>query len=239
MNTAAETTTRAPSLGLSSAEPLRDAAGDSYAEYRSLSGGAVVSVVLGVLSVVALLPDFWALKVIPLLGIVAGSTALVRIRRRPDEFSGRKLALVGTATSLVMFLIGTGWGAYEMAYEVPEGYQPIDYSLLKHPDPRLEALPSPAAQSLEGKKVFLRGYMFPPDHDTGIAAFLLCRDNGDCCFGGQPPPSDMVFIKLENPLQTSYSRRLRRVAGTFHVAGSRYGDIKKDVLYQLDADYIK
>jgi len=126
-----------------------------------------------------------------------------------------------------------------MAYEVPEGYQPIDYSLLKHPDPRLEALPSPAAQSLEGKKVFLRGYMFPPDHDTGIAAFLLCRDNGDCCFGGQPPPSDMVFIKLENPLQTSYSRRLRRVAGTFHVAGSRYGDIKKDVLYQLDADYIK
>lgn len=239
MNTAAESTTRTSAAGFSSAEPPRDASGEAYAEYRSLSGGAVVSMILGVLSIVALLPDFWILKVIPLLGIVAGSTSLARIRRRPDEFSGRKLALAGTVTSLVLFLVGTGWAAYEIAVEVPEGYQPIDYSVLKHPDPRFVSLPAPAAQALDGKKVFLRGYMFPPDHDTGIAAFLLCRDNGDCCFGGQPPPSDMVFIKLENPLQTNYSRRLRRVAGTFHVAGSRYGDVKSDVLYQLDADYIK
>lgn len=239
MNTTLESDSRAVSVGLSNTETLRDADGQSYAEYRSLSGGAVASMILGVLSVVALLPDIWVLKVVPILGVVAGSSALARIRRRPDEFTGRKLALAGTATSLVMLLVGTGWSAYELATEVPEGYQVIDYSLLKHPDPRLEGLPAPAAQALEGKKVFLRGYMFPSDHDRGIAAFVLCRDNGDCCFGGQPPPSDMVYIKLVNPLQTSFTTKLRRIAGTFHVAGSHSADVKKDVLYQLDADYIK
>lgn len=214
--------------------------GEGYEHYRAMSGSAVISMVLGVLSVVSLLPDFWILKVIPCLGIVAGLGALRRISLRPDEFSGRKVALAGVATSLVLLATGSAWSGYEYATEIPDAkYQRIDYSMLKHPDESRKNSISPAAQALDGKEVFLKGFMFPTQHDHGVTKFVLCRDNGDCCFGGQPPLSDMVLVVLKHPLQTTYTSKVRRIAGTFHVSGSHFGDADKDVLYQLEADYIK
>jgi hypothetical protein len=67
-------------------------------EYRSVSGLAVLTLVLGGLSVAALAsPAAW---VIPLPAIVCGLWALHRIRRRPDELLGRKAAWVGLGLAL-------------------------------------------------------------------------------------------------------------------------------------------
>lgn len=214
------------------------AAVDDYAQYRALSASAVISLVIGAISAIALL-DFWILKAVPALGMVLGLSALQRIRSRPDELSGLKQARIGLALSAFFLLASVGWGAFRYVNEVPEGYTRISYEQLKNPDERMRNFASPQAMDLEGKRVFLKGYMFPPPHETGVTRFVLCRDNGDCCFGGQPPPSDMVFIELAPGLETKYDRQLRHVAGTFHVANFQSSDVGKQVLYRLDADYIK
>lgn len=209
-----------------------------YEHYRSLSGAAVVSLILGVVSVVALL-DFWVLKVLPAFGLVLALVAIVRIRRQSDELTGMKAAKLGLALSLAFLVVGSSLSIYTYATEVPPGYERISYETLKHPDEALRNSASPAALALEGKRIFIKGFMFPPPHEKGVTKFVLCRDNGDCCFGGQPPASDMIFVDLVPGLDTHYDRKLRHVAGTFHVAGSHSKDVNKDVLYRLDADYIK
>ena len=211
---------------------------DDYGQYRALSASAVISLVIGAISAIALL-DFWILKAVPALGMVLGLSALQRIRSRPDELSGLKQARIGLALSAFFLLASVGWGAFRYVNEVPEGYVRISYEQLKNPDERMRNFASPQAMELEGKRVFIKGYMFPPPHETGVTRFVLCRDNGDCCFGGQPPPSDMVFIELAQGLDTNYDQRIRHVAGTFHVANFQSSDVGKQVLYRLDADYIK
>jgi hypothetical protein len=68
---------------------------------------------------------------------------------------------------------------------------------------------------------------------------VLCRDNGDCCFGGQPKVTDMILVTLTDPLRLDYSTRLHRLAGTFKVARGRTVEGVSDAVYQLEADYLK
>ena len=68
-------------------------------EYRALSGLAVTSLVLGLLSVLALFGTL--LLVIPLLGIVAAILAMRAIKSNPTQLTGRGLAMVGVALSVL------------------------------------------------------------------------------------------------------------------------------------------
>lgn len=214
-----------------------DVAGAPDEAYRSLSSAAVAACILGGVSIVALF-EFWPLKAVPVIGLVAGFAALRQIKQMPEEYTGRKAALVGIALSAFFLISGTALGVLVPILEVPADHVKISYEDLK-PTPESPGVVPEAAAELDGRKVFLKGYMFPTTHNDGIRKFLLCRDNGDCCFGGQPPSSDMVWVELNAPLETEFSTRLRHVAGTFHVAGSRMTDVRQEILYRLDADYIK
>lgn len=214
---------------------------EELASYRALSTLAVVSLVLGVLSMVAFLD--WTLSIVPLAGIVAGSAALWRIGRQPDELTGSRLAAVGVVLSVLFLLFGWTRLAYVYATEVPPGYQRIHYGQLQlepGADGRGRQIPASALE-LDGRRVFVKGYVFPGRQQQGISQFVLVRDNGDCCFGGPaPPPGDMIHVALDEPLRLDYSTRLHRVAGTFRVAVSRSADVDDSViLYQLQADYIQ
>lgn len=213
------------------------AAGTSDEVYRSLSSSAVAACLVGIVSIIALF-DFWPLKVVPVIGLVAGLMGLRQIKQMPNEYTGRKVALVGIALSAFFLIGGTTVGVLVPILEVPKDHTAINYEDLKPTPDRPNAVPATAAE-LDGRKVFIKGYMFPTSHNEGIRKFLLCRDNGDCCFGGQPPSSDMVWVELNAPLETDFSTRLRHVAGTFHVAGSHMADVRQEILYRLDADYIK
>ena len=211
------------------------ASGDDAA-YRALAPSAVVSLVLGVLSVASLL-DFWVLKAVPALGVVVGAAALWRIRSRPHELSGTKPALIGVVLSAVLLFAGSALAVYQQVTKVPDGYDPISYTRLK--SPLGDTVIPNEARALDGKRIFIEGFMYPTEHDRGITRFILCRDNGDCCFGGSPPMSERILVELKDPLQTVFTGGLRHVAGTFHVTGALAVDVKKDVLYSLEADYIK
>lgn len=211
--------------------------GESYEAYRTVSAAAVVSCGLAVLSIVALLPDFWTLKIIPALGVVVGVVGLVKITRNPQELSGKRAAVIGAVASAVLLVAGSAFSWYSYVSELPDGYTRISYETLKPSSDSPDAA-SQAAAALNGQRVFLKGYMFPTAHEK-VTKFVLCRDNGDCCFGGQPPKSDMVFVELQEPLQAEFSTKLRRVAGTLRIAGMKMSEFNNDILYRLEADYIR
>jgi len=225
------------SIELEQAAPAADF-GD-YAQYRVLSAMAVVSGVTGLLSATALLD--WTLCILPFVGIVTGAMALKKIRANPGEYTGELLALAGIVLSMLFLLGGISWHSYVYATEVPPDHERINYDMLQ-PDPstRNEIIPA-SAQQLNGKKVFIKGYVYQPSGGqmTGLKQFVLVRDKGQCCFGGEPKLTDMILVKLNGKLTAEFNMRVIKLAGKFRVspAGGLHG--LGPVVYQLDADYIR
>ena len=94
---------------------------------------------------------------------------------------------------------GPGWLTYDYLTEVPDGYERISYADLQ-PDPaQAGQVVPPSALELEGKKIFIKGYIYPGREKDGIRQFLLVRDQGDCCFGGNPKITDRIQVTLVEP----------------------------------------
>ena len=64
--------------------------------------------------------------------------------------------------------------------------------------------------------------------------FLLVRDQGDCCFGGNPKITDRVLVQLAEPTGIDFTPRLTKVAGRFRVQPTGTADLTGGVLYHLD-----
>lgn len=209
-----------------------------YHRYRAVNSLAVVSFVAGLLSALAFLD--WLLAVIPILGIALGVLALRKIRAFPNEYTGEAFALAGALLSSVCLLGGWTRLAYIYQTEVPEGHLRISYDDLQ-PRPDEEDLVPAHAQELDGKKVFIKGFVYQPTggQTTGLQKFVLVRDRGQCCFGGNPKISDMILVKLTGDLEAEFNMQPRKLAGTFHVQPAQGLHGLGNVLYELDADYLK
>ena len=214
------------------------AASEAHLQYRALHSPAVVSLVLGVLSATALLD--WFFTFVPVLGAIAGIVAWRQIQSRPEVLSGLGVAKAGVALSLFFLIAGVSWLSYSYAAELPPGYERIDYSMLQ-PDPTVSDEPiPPTAMALEGKRIFIKGYVYPGKETEGIKTFLLVRDQGECCFGGDPKITDRIQVTLRDPLRLRFSPRLHKVAGTFRVRhASKAVNGPGGIYYQLDADYLR
>lgn len=71
--------------------------------YKTISGGAIFSAILGVFSVLMFVDTKFFF--IPLIGLVVGFRSLQRIQRYPDVYSGLKLAQGGIGLSLLFSLV--------------------------------------------------------------------------------------------------------------------------------------
>jgi hypothetical protein len=224
---------------------VKDVAGDErdyFTSYRVLSSSAVASCILGLLGAGNLLAYEYGviLGVIPLVAALLGARALWTIYRNPEEMTGKWLAWSGLVMGVVFLAVGWTSAGYVYATEVPDGYERISYETLQ-PDPELpgQIMPQTAAD-LDGRRVYIKGYVYPGAQQRGIKKFVLCRDNGQCCFGGNPKLNDRILVELAEPLRLEYSQRLRRLAGTFHIRPTAAMDgMGGGVLYQLEADYLQ
>jgi hypothetical protein len=222
-------------------EPSAETAVDSeeYQNYRSICAAAVASTALGLASVGAFFA--WALLLLPVLGLVTGIYALRQVRSRADELTGLGLAKFGIYSSIFCFVAGASLLSYEYATEVPPGHDRISYEDLQ-PDPdRPSQVIPPSALALDGKKVFIKGYVYPSKKMDNIKSFILCRDQGDCCFGGNPKLTDRIQVTLMRGQRLEYSSRLFKLAGVFHVTQYLTPATGMDggVVYYLDADMLK
>jgi len=57
---------------------------------------------------------------------------------------------------------------------------------------------------LDGKRVRIRGFMFPTYEASGITRFTMARDNGICCFVRKPKIYDIIDIQLAEGEETDY-----------------------------------
>jgi hypothetical protein len=213
-------------------------AAEDYGSYRALSTSAVAAMIVGLLSWLALLD--WVLVAIPLIGVAVSAFAWMKVNRHSDELSGAKLARIGLFLSLFFLVAGPARLTYAYLTELPDGYERINYAELQ-PDPaQAGQLVPPSALALEGKRIFIKGYVYPGREKDGIRQFLLCRDQGDCCFGGNPKLTDRIQVTLADPLRLTYQPRLHKIGGTFHVEAqqSTVGGAKGGVFYHLTADYL-
>jgi hypothetical protein len=202
--------------------------------YRALCPSAVVSIVVGALSILSAV--HWSLAIVPMVGIGLGWRAAQRIRRAPDEWTGLGLARLGIGLSVGLWIIGYGWLIFARASEVPYGYERVSYEMLQ-PDPNAPAEPIPqSALDMQDKRVFIKGYMKPVRRQTGIKEFTLCPSNGECPFCiPNPKRTEMIRVVLQGDLETIYTTHLVGVGGRFQVdAGNPSG-----VPYSLDADFLR
>ncbi len=204
--------------------------------YRPIARSAVIACLLGIMSVVAFLDP--TLAVIPALGVTTGAFSLWTIRRQSKDWSGEGLALAGIVLSAACWLGGWSFAAYVRLVEVPEGCTPISYDELQ-PDPQMPDRVSAAALALDGQPVFVKGYMYPGRKSRGLNEFILCYNNDECCFGGTPPVTHMIRVTLTPPLSVDFSRRVRKVAGVFHVREGGPVDGLNGALYHIEASSIQ
>jgi hypothetical protein len=82
--------------------------------------------------------------------------------------------------------------------------------------------------------VLIKGYMYPGKQTQGIRQFLLVRDQGDCCFGGNPKITDRVLVQLAVPAGIDFTPRMVKIAGRFQVRPAGAPEIGGGVLYHLE-----
>ena len=211
---------------------VRDTGVVAVEDYRALSGVAIAAAALTVVAPLAFI-DWW-LAVVPILGMVLGSVALRDIARRPDALTGRPLAIGAILLSAVALAGGISRLAIVYAAELPAGFARLSYAELQPlPGDPPDAVPD-TALAVNGRDVLLKGYMYPGKQTQGIRQFLLVRDQGDCCFGGNPKITDRVLVQLAEPAGIDFTPRLVKLAGKFHVRPAGAPEIGGGVLYHLE-----
>lgn len=211
-------------------------------DYKPVPILAPVSLFFGLSSLLAFLTI--AGLPVALIGLFLSAICLLKIRRFAGEYGGGTLAWGGLLLSAVSFFGGTAVQSVAYATEVPEGYSRLNFT--DHISKKgfvVEngyAMPHPDVMALDGKKVFLKGYMYPTRQTEGITAFVFCRDSGDCCFGGQPKVQDMIVVRMDGDKTTEFANGLVSVAGTFKLRdmqeGDQFGDLTgAEPIYEMTA----
>lgn len=220
-------------------------------QYRSLHTGALLSLVLGIVSVfvvVSAASSFeWCLVAapIPALGVFLGARSLAKIRAYPEQYTGAALAKVGLVLSLVFLVGGVAYGGYVYATEVPDGYTRLTFTGMK-PDELQERggkLVPPDVESLEGQKIFIKGYIRPDSITVpqGIDRFLLVRDNNQCCFGDLSKIKyyDQIYVQMLGDKRLDYSQGVVRIGGKLHVDVRNVIPGSPQTVFSIEADYAK
>jgi len=196
---------------------------------------------------VLLLPGcIWTLGIIPmpilflpLLGLILGILGQSSIRKYPEELIGKTAAGLGVTLGAALFIGGIACHALIYSTEVPEGYQRMLFDVLKAGS-GMPDFPPLTAQEMDGKRIFIKGYIYPGQKRHGLTEFVLVPDLGTCCFGGSPKQTHMVEVILQNGLTLNYSMTKRGLAGTLKVNPTLQPVANRPgVYYQLIADYAK
>ena len=87
---------------------------------------------------------------------------------------------------------------------------------------------------LEGKRVRVRGFMYPTFQETDLGGFVLARDYGVCCFGPQGKIYHLVEVAMREGETTDYIHaRPFDVVGEFHIRPDDDGEELLQ-LYQIE-----
>jgi hypothetical protein len=93
--------------------------------------------------------------------------------------------------------------------------------------------------ALEQTRIRIRGYILPSFQQTGLAQFVLVRDNMECCFGPGAALYDCVVVRMQPGKTANFSIRPVAVAGTFRLEELRGPDGKHLAIYALEGEEVR
>jgi hypothetical protein len=208
-------------------------------EYRPVPVLAVVGCVLGVLSAMALLGLTGI--VVAFLGLITSGYAIMRIRAARGDLGGQRLALLGLGLSVVFLSSGVAWQRYQYLHEVPDGYVRTSFTedIARKGFVTVEGQTAvhPDIQTLVDQPLFLKGFMYPTGQMEGLDSFLLVKDSGTCCFGGEPAIEDMIGVVMEPGQTVDYYQGRVSVAGTFEL-NPRYTGQKLEPIFLMKGQIV-
>lgn len=207
-------------------------------ELQRKSRLAVAGFVIALISLVGLIDV--RVAVISPLATVFGVAGIITIRRHPLELKGMKLAVVASCAGPLLFIGSLTFHQIKLQLEVPDGYTLITWRELA-PDEKTPNFPiSKKSQEFQGKNVYLRGYVYPSTKKNNLKKFILVRDSGTCCFGGQPKLTDMIVVDFVNDDRINYSMWPRGIGGKFIVQNPERDFSGLELgCYYLKADHLK
>jgi hypothetical protein len=200
--------------------------------YRAFGGVTIAATVLALLSPLGFV-DWWLLTV-PLLAVVLGLVGWRDILARPDVLAGKVLAIGSMVVGSLLFAGGLWYQATVYARELPPGFERLNYAALQPGEGEPAHIIPESAVKMHGRDVLLKGYMYPGKQQRGIRQFLLVRDQGDCCFGGNPKITDRVLVQMADKQTIEYTPRLRKIAGRFSIRPAGAVDVDGGVFYHLE-----
>jgi hypothetical protein len=201
--------------------------------YRALSRSAIAALVLFLIGLIGLMPPFKVLLSLTLLGMLFALLSIRSIRRYPNEFSGLALAKFALIGNVLLLAGGAGLHTYIYLTEVPPGHIRVPFAELKfEADPDQ---PTERAKQIDGKDVFIKGYIHPSSGSGLLRQFILVGDLGTCCFGGQPKSSEMIEVTLTGGQSIKGGLWRRKLAGKFTLNSvpQRQADFDNAVFYRL------
>ncbi len=210
---------------------------DEFA-YKSVSRAATLSIVFGLFGLLSWISPL--LLFLPLIGFVFGVVAIRNIKKYPNELIGSPIAWSGVLLSGLMTVCSPVRHIYIYYTEVPEGFERVQFAVLNSPKGAPD-IPTPEAIAMNGKKVFLKGYIHPTSISSASAkTFVLVPDMGTCCFGTQPPLTNMIQVRLVNDDFAYKSIRLHSIAGTLEVLPFlKPVEGLEGVYYEFEAEHFK
>lgn len=97
---------------------------------------------------------------------------------------------------------------------------------------------TPEIESLEGKRVRIRGYILPTAQKRGIKQFVLVRDNMECCFGPGAALYDCVLITMKPGTSAEFTIRPVAVEGIFELRELHIGR-QLMAIYQMQGETVE
>lgn len=207
-------------------------------DYRPMPVLAPVAGVLGVCSLIAYLGLFGI--GLAIVGVFVGLLAMLLIKRSAGGLSGLWLAATGFLLCVTNAAAGIGLQVYHYQHEVPEGFERVNFTqqISKQgfvTENGVQRIP-PDVEALFGKPIFLKGFMYPQNETEGLGVFLLLKDSGQCCFGGQPALQDMMGVVMPPEKPVDYYQGRVAVAGTLRL-NDKYQGGSLEPIYIFEASY--
>lgn len=186
---------------MSQVEPKASPARSEF-DYRPVTPLAPITLFFGLCAAAGFLA--WEALAIALVGTLLGVITVWKIRGSGGEVGGALLAKLGLGLSALCLVGGSAYQTTAYILELPEGHERVSFSWFARQKPAMEEGKlklHPDIEALDGKPIFIKGYMFPGRLTKDIKDFVMVKDSGDCCFGGQPKPEDMILVNLQDDLK--------------------------------------
>ncbi|WP_437188251.1 hypothetical protein SH668x_001688 [Planctomicrobium sp. SH668] len=207
--------------------------------YRPVPVLSVVGLILSLLSFLAIF--VWQAMPLCFLGFLFCGLGLWTIIRSDGAYGGWATSIVGLLLAPLFAICGISLQLYMYQTEVPDGYHRLnfvkDISDLKVVEENGKIGPPPRLVELDGKKVFLKGYIYQTKQTENLHSFLFVKDNQSCCFGANPEIWDRLGVVMDGEKTINYHAGRVAVAGTFRLNPEFNPEGQLEPLYVITADH--